>query len=615
MSRLRGNALFKCSQFDEAISAYTEALGEECKDEGDGATVAASRAVIFSNRSACYLNLCRYEESAQDARSALALNDQLEKAYYRLAMSLKGLLNINEALQTIQQGLEACPDSESLLKLRISMSKTAAAADKKKNASKHGFLNRSSSISGGDGAHPDSCNCGASISSASSSSVSGSSKMEYCKTCEVSTSTKPRKKKQVPSNDGAIIIETAEKTSYTDSEYNILISLRTLIKNIKNGDYVPERADDHNLQGTFKQLCNQQQCLDLLYPGVPRATLQGLPKTLRELLLWRELVIDLTFTAKSAAGVLEGIKRKGAALGNVLDQETERVLLPQIVQEALARELVTAVRRLAKQISQVSARTTLALASPSLAQATLDQLDQGVPEELCGEKMLAVQSEFLGDEWASLVLDDVIRFAANERMSEYGAQSSLFMPSHGGSIDISPSSAASSVFSVSNATHPRMAWVELGEGTMRELYPALAEAISKLHSLPFELNAKLDCRLQLLEPAPGCTLLFHYPDGAEQPLRLDNRIEAQNDSGIRMTCVYHLVPGISVDATSGGERCTVSHFLHQIHDSNDATEKSFPVENDQLCMFQSTRVKNGKTKCLGEYFAILFLSHAKMEDA
>jgi hypothetical protein len=45
---------------------------------------------------------------------------------------------------------------------------------------------------------------------------------------------------------------------------------------------------------------------------------------------------------------------------------------------------------------------------------------------------------------------------------------------------------------------------------------------------------------KLLEVGPGAVLLAHYPKGSLQPPHLDNKCSSDADSGIRITCAYHL---------------------------------------------------------------------------
>jgi hypothetical protein len=100
-------------------------------------------------------------------------------------------------------------------------------------------------------------------------------------------------------------------------------------------------SQNHHLNGTFKQLCNKSMFAEVLFPGTSADVLAGLPKDLKEILEWSDLELDLTKIAKNAAEVLENIKKKGKTQGDVMDETTENVLLPQIGQEALAKGRVS----------------------------------------------------------------------------------------------------------------------------------------------------------------------------------------------------------------------------------------------------------------------------------
>ena len=163
----------------------------------------------------------------------------------------------------------------------------------------------------------------------------------------------------------------------------------------------------------------------------------------------------------------------------MLDTNTEMVLRPQIVQEALARELVQAVRVLGRQLSGVAAKVILSLASPASELADMNQLEPNVADALeDAHAYVGVQEEYLGDEWAALVLADAERFIQNEHMSVMPSSSTPLMGLKEGT-------------DTADTTVARMAWLSEGR-QLSEAYPALAEAVSKMHALPFELNGQCD---------------------------------------------------------------------------------------------------------------------------
>lgn len=258
----------------------------------------------------------------------------------------------------------------------------------------------------------------------------------------------------------------------------MLKSVRSTIKTItaeRSG--LMQISQSHHLNGTFKQLCYKGSFAEILFPGTSSDVLNGLPKNLKEVLEWSELEIDLNKIAKNAAEVLENIKNKGRLQGDVMDEATETVLLPQIGQEALSKGIIEAVRKLSRRVSQMSARISQAIASPTAPQAALDQLDDAVLEELFSETRVGVQREFLGEEWTKLIRNDIIRYMRNEKMSVLNKD---------GGVTADGLSSSSAVVP---AHLTRMCWIE-PSGALTENYAALAELISQLHALPFELNCK-----------------------------------------------------------------------------------------------------------------------------
>ena len=258
----------------------------------------------------------------------------------------------------------------------------------------------------------------------------------------------------------------------------MLKSVRSTIKTItteRSG--LNQISQSHHLNGTFKQLCNRNVFAEMLFPGTSAEVLEGLPKNLKEILEWEELQLDLTKIAKNAADVLESIKTKGKSQGDVMDEATETVLMPQIGQEALSKGIIEAVRKLSRRVSQMSARISQSIASATAPQATLDLLDDDVVADLFGEQQVGVQREFLGEEWTRLIRNDITRYLRNEKMSVLNRDGAVMVDGRG------------ALNSVVAANLTRMCWIE-PSAALTESYAALAELISQIHALPFELNCK-----------------------------------------------------------------------------------------------------------------------------
>lgn len=261
-----------------------------------------------------------------------------------------------------------------------------------------------------------------------------------------------------------------------------------------------------------------------------------------------------------------------------MDPQSELVLVPQIAQEALGREVVDAVRLISKMLSKATAAALLPVAAPPAVvecrdegeggDVDFDQLDEEVVEALLGPAGLGVQEEFLGTDWARLVLKDAMRFAAQERMTAVASLDSLARspPSPPSLSSVAPPTpSADSVTGASPSPSPapavRVAW--MNESLLKASYPALLEAINKIHSLPAEINGEITEEqpaitvshlrpidtllppmpgkshdaLQLLQSGHAATMLAHFPRGSEQRMRIDCRTSGGGgedvDSGIR----------------------------------------------------------------------------------
>lgn len=336
-------------------------------------------------------------------------------------------------------------------------------------------------------------------------------------------------------------------------ELKMMRALRSTISTItKETDGAHRIAGAHFLDGSFRKLCHQASFSELLFPGLSAGLRSHMPKDLKEVLEWDGLDIDLRTVARSACEVLENVKLKGTAGGDVMDAESEAVLLPQIAQEALANGIVRAVRNLGRRVSHMNAKTSQPIASTSAPQAHLDQLESTLLEELLSTNRTGVQRDYLGEEWSGLVRADMERFVREETMSAVDCN---------GGVVVQREDMVSTCSTSDTTPFGRIAWLA-GSGGWSDTCPALSEAVTQLHALPFEINrkltqplfviffvltnekmfigevVKLDSRpgwdLQLLEPSRASTMLVHVPAGARQTARFDSRSDGGDlDSGFR----------------------------------------------------------------------------------
>lgn len=263
-------------------------------------------------------------------------------------------------------------------------------------------------------------------------------------------------------------------------QYQMLKSIRNTIKTIvseSNGILKIQRM--HHLNGTFKKICNASmttnntEFADTIFPGTSKEVLLGLPKNLKEILEWNELELDLMKISNNATEVLENIKLKGKLQGDIMDEQSESILLPQIAQEALAKGIIEAVRALNRKVSQINAKISQPIASPTADEATWDQLETSLVSELFQQhQQVGIQYHFMGQEWTDLIRNDLNRFKTNEKMS------------------LLTKEAATTTTTTTDATVVRMTWLE-NTLHIQENYAALAEALKLIHALPYELNRKI----------------------------------------------------------------------------------------------------------------------------
>lgn len=59
------------------------------------------KAVLYSNRSACYIQLENYKDALEDAKLAVETDALYEKGYFRRGMAFKGLDHYGSAIEGI----------------------------------------------------------------------------------------------------------------------------------------------------------------------------------------------------------------------------------------------------------------------------------------------------------------------------------------------------------------------------------------------------------------------------------------------------------------------------------------------------------------------------------
>ncbi|KAG1698254.1 hypothetical protein DVH05_015243 [Phytophthora capsici] len=332
--------------------------------------------------------------------------------------------------------------------------------------------------------------------------------------------------------------------------------------------------------GVFAKLLQEDAFQRLIYPGIPKEQLAHAPKNLQTLLEdpWyeQELLALMPKVQEKAASVLTNVKKRGAEQGDVMDLATERVLLPQVLQEAFGREVLAMVHRVNYQKHVKLANDSRLIADPNSDFATWDQLDDEFLDELLlstsDVRGVAVMDEFMGEEWTQLLLNDVFRMANNGLL-----------------MSTAPNVDAKHVLSRQNTgtkTLPgaNLRFVEHQDCTAE--YPALAELIEKLHALPYEINKKRPEKAKLCAHFMHCTAVQQLPSGHNQPLRLDCG-SGDKDNGFKLTCVYFF----NAVGTRVAEQKGPSLKLRTSLDE-DATVRQVDPMSDRLVVFRSQSVFN-----------------------
>ena len=357
--------------------------------------------------------------------------------------------------------------------------------------------------------------------------------VQYCQSCDDDTLLNLNEKKSQFNRKNDILAyfkQLSSSSTSNNSTASLMIQpLKQLLIDIIDNNLQIYR-NNHHLQSIFYQLLSNDSFIELLYPGSTSDSLSVLPKTLTELMKWPLLELNYEKIMNSAVSVLEGVKRRGSNIGNNMDEETQIVLVPQIIQESFARHVVESVHIIAKKLSQYKALSLPPLALPPtdneefLGDLTLLSITSFQPpsSSASATEVASIfrQSSFLGQEFCQLMYEDCKRYLEHEKMSEMKSCASKRVYKSTHSDTHSPSDPQQYMNSITDRmtrlvlegdTHPHtttgrsnnnnasvdtavveqpvlMAWIE--PSSIAELYPALAEGLGQLHMLPFEVNGK-----------------------------------------------------------------------------------------------------------------------------
>lgn len=113
--RAEGNALVSAKQYEAAIAKYSEGLAAAASSDADDVT--AQRALLWSNRAMCHLQLEQFEAAVTDCSAALAADPASEKARYRRAQAHVGLGNFAQAFADVRVVLQRNPSNKAAVAL------------------------------------------------------------------------------------------------------------------------------------------------------------------------------------------------------------------------------------------------------------------------------------------------------------------------------------------------------------------------------------------------------------------------------------------------------------------------------------------------------------------
>eukprot|EP01060_Flectonema_neradi_P024447 TRINITY_DN332_c1_g1_i2.p1 TRINITY_DN332_c1_g1~~TRINITY_DN332_c1_g1_i2.p1 ORF type:complete len:548 (+),score=160.11 TRINITY_DN332_c1_g1_i2:154-1797(+) len=99
----KGNTAFQSKNFEEAITWFTKGIEVDSKNH-----------VLYSNRSAAYGSLHKWNEAFQDALKCVEVAPTWAKGYSRLGSALHGLGRFDEAISAFDKGLGVDPNMDAL---------------------------------------------------------------------------------------------------------------------------------------------------------------------------------------------------------------------------------------------------------------------------------------------------------------------------------------------------------------------------------------------------------------------------------------------------------------------------------------------------------------------
>ena len=100
--KAQGNNAFRAQDFEKAIDLFSKAIDVSEKPNH----------VLYSNRSACYTSLHKYDNALKDAQKCVEINPTWAKGYNRIAAAYYGEGRFDEAQKQYQKALEIDPSNK-----------------------------------------------------------------------------------------------------------------------------------------------------------------------------------------------------------------------------------------------------------------------------------------------------------------------------------------------------------------------------------------------------------------------------------------------------------------------------------------------------------------------
>ncbi|CAI5738525.1 unnamed protein product [Hyaloperonospora brassicae] len=544
--RQEGNDAFKRQHFDRAKALYSHALALQPRNH-----------LLYSNRSAACYHLNEFETACADADTAIAIAPAWPKGYLRKAAACEALARLSDAIDALETVLQVkAPDHLTF----VSRQKLATRVRDLKQR-------------------------------LSSTQI---------------TSERPVYVQNKPESQMALQHNSSSANRTRLRSWPLMLQQLLSGCNQRGVNRQGEQVvlDD----GVFAKLLNERAFQQLVYPGIPSDQLRHAPTNLQALLTdpWyeQELLALMPKVQAKATRVLANVKQRGAEQGEVMDTRTERVLVPQVLQEAFGREVLAMVHRVNHQKHVRLANDERSLADPKADFATWDQLDDDFLDELLLDNRSAVRGVaamdgFMGEEWTQLLLNDVRRMAS----------SGLLMTA-------APHIDAKHVLcQQSGGRHEKnvvpganLRFVEHQNCVVE--YPALAELIEQLHALPYEMNKKRRNKVKLCAHFVHCSAVQQLRAGHYQPLRLDCGA-GDKDNGFKLTCVYFF-NNVQVPAI-GNTDAQQTYLQLRTALVGNASVRQIEPKADRLVLFQSQSVFNEITSVPDgeELFYLTFWIHGQ----